>query len=96
MVQRINLQEFKGSFLRAGRKDQFSEAGLAVLFEYLEQYEADTGELIELDVISLCCDYFEDSLDNVLKSYLFDSLEELQDNTLVLIVDDETVICQAF
>jgi hypothetical protein len=30
-----------------------------LLFDYLEQYEEDTGQEIELDVISLCCDYSE-------------------------------------
>jgi hypothetical protein len=42
-----------------GRADQFSYDGLQALFEYLEQYEEDTGEAITLDVIALCCEYSE-------------------------------------
>ena len=33
--------------------------GLNALFEHLEQIEEDTGEEMELDVITLCCDFSE-------------------------------------
>jgi hypothetical protein len=31
--------------------------GLSMLWDYLEDYENDTGEEMELDVIALCCDF---------------------------------------
>ena len=41
------------------RPDNFSRPGLNALFEYLEEFEEDTGHEMELDVIAICCDYCE-------------------------------------
>lgn len=41
------------------RTTNFSYAGLNALFDYLAEYEEDTGEELELDVIALCCDFTE-------------------------------------
>ena len=59
MKQSVNLYDFHNAFREANRENQFSYEGREALFEYLECYEEDTGEEIELDVISLCCDYEE-------------------------------------
>ena len=59
MKQSVNLYDFHNAFREADRENQFSYEGREALFEYLECYEEDTGEEIELDVISLCCDYEE-------------------------------------
>jgi len=59
MYQTINVYEFEKAFVDMGRKDQFTYEGLRALFEYLESYEDDTGEQVELDVIALCCDFTE-------------------------------------
>lgn len=96
MKQTINKSDFINAFRLAGRSDQFSRDGLNTLFKYLEQYEQDTGEELELDVIGLCCNYVESSIEDALKEHGLDSLDDLKDNTLVLEVDDETIIYQAF
>jgi len=36
------------------------------LFDHLENVEEDTGEQIELDVIGLCCDYEEATVDDLI------------------------------
>ena len=59
MKTTVSCHDFINAFLNADRAKQFSRAGLVALFDYLEDYEADTGEEIELDVIALCCDYSE-------------------------------------
>ena len=59
MKQTINQYQFADAFRSAGRQDQFSYAGLTALFDHLEQYEDDTGEEVELDVVSICCDWCE-------------------------------------
>lgn len=41
------------------RKNTFSYFGKIALFEYLEQLSEEMGEDIELDIISLCCEYHE-------------------------------------
>jgi hypothetical protein len=59
MKQTVNSSDFVDAFRTHNRMDQFSYEGLKALFEHLEQYEADTGEEMELDVIAICCDYAE-------------------------------------
>ena len=58
MKKTINFNEFCDEFSE-DRKNQFSYEGKKALFEYLEQYEEDTGEEIELDIIALCCEFTE-------------------------------------
>lgn len=41
------------------RAENFSRAGRRALYEYLTNYEEDTGEELELDPIAVCCDYSE-------------------------------------
>lgn len=60
------------SFMRAFqecRPDNFSYDGLKVLFEYLEEYEMDIGEELELDVIGLCCDFSESTFEDIAALY---------------------------
>ena len=66
MKQTINFNDFCTAFTRYGRDNQFSYEGLVTIFEMLEQYEEDTDQEIELDVIAICCDFTE-----------YDSFEEL-------------------
>ena len=58
MKQTINEYQFRDAFMSI-RPDNFSYEGAKALYEYLESYEDDTGEEIELDVIALCCEYTE-------------------------------------
>lgn len=90
MYQSINESEFRSAFHSCGRGKQFSYEGLTILFEGLEQYEQDTGEEIELDVIALCCEYSELSESEIKDCYAYmmdkgETLEEfLSDHTYVL------------
>jgi hypothetical protein len=81
-----------------GRGEQFSYEGLKALYEYLEEYE--TGEQqIELDVISLCCEYAEyKSLEEFQEDYNQDykSLGDIMDRTQVIMIDDTSFIIQQF
>ena len=58
MKQPIGFSQFLDAW-RGDREQQFSYEGKRALFDYLEEYEEDTGEEIELDIIALCCDYSE-------------------------------------
>ena len=69
MKTTVNLYQFRKAFNDMGRGEQFSYDGLEVLFDYLEQYENDTGEEVELDVIALCCEYSEDTPQNIADLY---------------------------
>ena len=90
MYQTVNEYDFRNAFRDMGRGEQFSYEGLTILFDALEQYEVDTGEDMELDVIALCCDFSELSEKEVRDTYgdmLGDSEEVedfLRDNTWLL------------
>lgn len=109
MKQSINVYNFRDAFRACGRETQFSYEALGYLFDWLEQYEADAGEEIELDVIALCCDYSEDTADQVISSYDLDAeglTEEekhalvsdfLSENTtLIAETDNESYLYQQF
>jgi hypothetical protein len=68
MKQTVNLENFKKAFQEI-RPNNFSNKGLEILFDYLEQIEDEIGEEIELDVIAICCDYAEESLSNIVDYY---------------------------
>ena len=59
MYKEITFTEFCDEFAELNREDQFTYEGKKALFEYLEDYESQSGETLELDVIALCCEYSE-------------------------------------
>lgn len=65
MIQTITLSDFRDAFRRMGRTDQFSYEALKIIFDYIEDYERDTGEQVELDPIAICCDWGEDTPEGI-------------------------------
>lgn len=74
----VSSYDFERAFVDAGRMDQFSYEGRAVLFAYLDELEQSTGEEIELDVVALCCDYCEATTEEIILNYRID-VEGLDD-----------------
>ena len=72
MKQTVNLQTFRDAFYKMDRKEQFSYEGLEILFNYIEEFEKDTGVELGLDVIALCCDYAESTIDELISAYDID------------------------
>lgn len=68
MKQTINFQDFRDAFRRMDRQDNFSYEGQRVLFDYLEDIDPDW----ELDVIALCCEFTEDSPEDIAANYDID------------------------
>ena len=100
IVQSINnVYQFREAFRLAGRMDQFSYEGLEVLFDYLDNLSEDTGEPIELDVIALCCDYYESSIQELIDNYNIDLSEVDEDDPDSIIevvreyLEDNTSVC---
>jgi hypothetical protein len=87
MKTTVSKYDFERAFVDANRKDQFSYEGLAVLFDYFESYEEETGQEIELDVIAICCDYTEDNPDDIIANYSID-VEGLDDDEKIEAVRD--------
>jgi len=107
MKTTVYLHDLRTQFHQMGRGDQFSYDGLRVLFEFLEEYEDSTGSEVELDVIALCCEYSEETPEDVAKNYgikleddgneLNNVLDWLHDQTIVCgVTKDGSIVYQAF
>jgi hypothetical protein len=57
---------------RAGVGNNFSYEALGLLFDYFEQYEEDIGEEIELDVIAICCEFYEETAASIASNHSID------------------------
>ena len=108
MKQTVNFYDFERAFADHGRSEQFTYEALRVLFDFLEEMEADTGEEMELDVIALCCDFNEDTWEDIADNYsiALDAMndldgenlvmEHLENNTIIAGITNNTIIYQAF
>lgn len=91
IYQTLTNSMFHDTFHNMGRSDNFSYSGLDALYGYLDELEE-----YELDVISLCCEFTESTITEALNATDCSCLAELQENTIVLEVTDETVIYQNY
>ena len=112
MKKTVSNSDFHEAFRAYDRLENFSYEGRNLLFdmlEFLKQMEEDTGEEIELDVIAICCDFNEDTVDAIASNYSIDLseceddderkdavLEYLNDNTMVVGETDTGIVYQAF
>jgi hypothetical protein len=78
MTTTIAFNDFREAFRRYDRLGSYSPEGLRALFNYFEQYEEETGQEVELDVIAICCDYDENHWEDVASNYRLD-LSEYED-----------------
>jgi hypothetical protein len=69
MIQTLRLSDFTNAFRNSDRADQFSYEAQTILFDYFEQYEDSTGEQIEFDMIGICCEWAEDTPENLALFY---------------------------
>ena len=99
MVKTINEYDFSKAFHNMGRGEQFSSCGLSALFEYFEEIESHQMQPIELDVIAICCEYSEyDSLAEFQNDYgsEYESIDDIERETEVIRIDDDSFIIQQF
>jgi hypothetical protein len=110
MKQSVNFSAFVDAFRAHDRYDAFGYQALRVIFDYLEQYEQDCNEEIELDVIAICCDYTVQGHTGIAQDYSIDLseaggdadeeeqivLEYLNDHTMVLGQCDTGIVYQCF
>lgn len=94
MIQTISVYDFRDAFKRCGRGDQFSYEGLELIFDYIEEYEESTGEQVELDVVALCCEWCEQSPEDIAMAYNLE-ISVSEENTLQTVLEylhDETQV----
>lgn len=95
MKQTIGLSQFTDAFM-AIRPDNFTYDGLVLLFDWIEQQEQETGQEQELDVIALCCDFEELTIEEIIRQYNIetDDIEddEIDDYVMNYLNDETTVV----
>lgn len=104
-----SASNFRDQFIDSGRGDNFSYQGFEALYDYLDELSDDIGENIELDPVTICCDYSECNLDDLKREYDYlvpdedfdqDDIDQwrdlLQDCTTVIRVDEDSLIVQSF
>ena len=79
-----NASQFRDQFHRCGRGNQFSYEAIGLIFDYLN----DCGSDVELDVVGVCCEFAEESWDQITTNYSFDidSLEDLEESEKIEVV----------
>lgn len=71
----LSFNDFVREFSEYGREDNFSRAGLEALYNYIYDFAEESGTPYVLDVIALCCDFTEYTLEEVVSDFS-DLLEE--------------------
>ena len=96
MKTTVSLFDFQRAFLDI-RPNNFTNEALECLFNYFEQIDNDTGIESELDVIGICCDFAEDTVENLIAAYLIEvdetqSEDEIKAHTLDFLADEGALI----
>ena len=95
IVKTFDENDFINEFKACNRQDNFSYKGLRVMFDALNELANDCEMVIEMDVIALCCDYNELSIDDVINDYDIDLSDESFDDKTDLVIDylhDHTMV----
>ena len=103
IVKEVTFNDFLREFEEFGRANNFSYEGKRALYDYLSELAEDLGEPIELDIIGICCDFTEyDSIEEFKNDYSYtigediDDIEDIQDYTIVIPINDQSFIIQDF
>jgi hypothetical protein len=94
--------ELQAEFNRYDRSENFTPAGVRVLFDYLEEISEGSGEDINLDIVGLCCDYSEDTFEDIAANYRIDltnrageTIEDEEEIERIVLdyLNNNTVVC---
>lgn len=91
IITKVGFYDFERAFIDAGRNDQFSYEGKRILYDYLSDMSRDIGEPVVLDVIALCCEYIESSLEQICSDYNMDFDPDLPEYSLHEVQEDFNV-----
>ncbi len=99
-----SASQLRDEFREYGRYDNFSYIAYEWIFDYFEEFDS-----TELDVVAICCEFSEDSFEDVASNYSIDVskcededevrevvLDYLNDNTSVVGSNDSSVVYLCF
>lgn len=67
----ISFGEFCDAFRTMNHNENFSYEAKRVLYDYLDDQDED----IEFDVIAFCCEFREDTMEDIISNYGLDTLD---------------------
>lgn len=87
-----SASQLRDEFHLAGRGKQFSYEAMGWIFDYFEEFDS-----TELDVVAICCEFSEDSFEDVASNYSIDISEcedddEIRDAVLDYLNDKTSVV----
>ena len=103
MYRTINEYEFRQAFKDMDR-DNYSYDGYTALYEFLDEICSSDDKGFELDVIAICGDFTEyENLKEFQSEYYddvagdkFETIEEIEEETIVIKLDNGGFIIQVF
>ena len=99
LIKKVYFNDFLEEFKKYEREDSFSYEGKKALFEYLYELGDDIGQPIELEIIGLCGEFTEfENLEEFNNYYNLDLdyIDDINDYTIVIPIDEESFIIQDF
>lgn len=98
MKTTINLFDFQRAFLEL-RPDNFTREALELLYEYFEEIEESTGDDLEIDVIGVCCEFYEDTIEDVIAAYSYKvdvNNDDIKGQVLDFLADKGALVGETF
>ena len=95
MKKTVNFNYFEKAFENMNRANQFTNTGLKALFDYLEQFEEETGNEVELDVIAICCEFTEyENIEEYNNNYNteYENMEDIEETMYIPITSKSFII----
>ena len=100
MKKTVYQSDFIQAFTDMSREDNFTKAGLVALYDYITDLEDEGLEEYDLDVIALCCEFNEyeniEEFHNDYDSDDYPTIEDIEQATTVIMINEEAFIIQAF
>lgn len=76
MIKKIYLNDFE----REMDEGYYSSEGLEKLFNFLDELDEDCGQQTEFDPLMIRCEYYEESLEDILSNYNIDIDEDADED----------------
>lgn len=99
MKTTVYRSEFHDYFTRSDTyKNQFSYEAREILFDYFEEYEESVGEVMEFDLVSICCDFSEATVSEIIFDYGYMMSEEEKASVegVSEFLDHHSVVCGSY
>ena len=92
MKTTVNWYTFRDAVVRHDRLDQFGSDGWRAIFDYIEEYEQESGQEQEMDIIALCCDFtrYESLADfNAEMGEECETMQDVSDLTTLILINGD-------